>query len=321
MFDRVAFCGSAISDVVGLRSDGVTVWPTGVAQCGAVWLCPVCSAKVKTRRAAQIQDVCDAHELAGGSFSMMTVTVRHDRLMSLEDSRGAVARSWRRVQRLKSWLDLRDRIVGQVAATEVTFGVNGWHPHLHVLLFVAPGVLQQEVDRLKGPFVEDWLRLVNEELGVRPSVERGVNFTHIGKDGGAAAGRYLSKIAKELTASDMKSGNDPFALLDGVAEGDAESIARWFEYGEAMSGARSISWSRGLRDLYGVDVEQTDLEVLEDDEPYGVLVGFVESGVWNGAWKRDEVHLLLVAVEDALDAGEIDPFGESPPALIGFRPG
>lgn len=320
-FDRVAFCGTAIGGLVGLVTDGATVWPTGVASCGSVWLCPVCSAKIKTRRAAEIEDVCQAHESAGGSFSLVTCTVRHDRTMSLNESRGAVARSWGRVQRLKSWADIKEKLVGQIAAPEITFGRNGWHPHLHILLLIRAGVLQQEIDRLKGAFVADWLRLVSEELGVMPSVERGVDFSHIGKDGFAAAGRYLSKIANELTASDLKSGRDPFALLDDVGSGDSEAIAKWFEFSRAMKGVRSVGWSVGLRDLYDVGPELSDEAIAEEDQWSGQLVAMVTAPEWNAALKRGRVSEILELVEVALDADELDLSGSSPPLQVGFRSG
>lgn len=296
-FDAVAFCGRALGGEVRILSDGESAWPSGVAACGRVWLCPVCAPKIKARRAVELESACDAHAALGGSFSMVTVTARHDRSMALVDVRRAVASSWRKVQRRKSWRDIRALLDGQVTAPEVTVGANGWHPHAHVLLFVRAGVSRSDLDKLLPDFIDDWRELVNSSLDSMPSVERAVNLVHFGSDSRAAAAGYLSKVANELTASDMKSGRDPFSLLDGVGEGDAESIARWIEYADAMKGVQSISWSKGLRARLGLGVELTDEEVALQDEAAGVVVGVVFGERWNSLLRRGVAHELLEEFE------------------------
>ncbi|MGB8197264.1 MAG: protein rep [Acidimicrobiales bacterium] len=281
-------------------TDGVKCWPSGVAQCGSVHTCPVCCAKIKARRADEIEVLCDAHALGGGSLSMLTATVRHDLSQSLDEVRSAVGQSWRRVQRLKSWSDLRVVLDGHVVAPEVTFGQNGWHPHLHVLLFVRRGVESSVVDALLDEFRSDWIRLVNESLGKSPSIERGVHLLHFGTDSMKAAAGYLSKVAKELTASDLKSGRDPFTLLDGAGDGDSRSIALWFEYAAAMKGVRSVAYSKGLRELYAVD-ELEDDDVIELDEAAGVAVCFVRAKAWNKALREGAIGDLLSELELSLD--------------------
>ena len=297
-FDGVGFCGRALGGIVSIRSDGEKCWPTGVAQCGLVHVCPVCCAKIKARRAVEIERLCDAHALVGGSFSMLTATVRHDRSQSLRLVRSAVSSSWRKVQRLKSWADLRSCLVGQVVAPEVTFGENGWHPHLHVLLFARAGVSEDELRSCVDSFRGDWLRLVNECLGKSPSVERAVHLLQFGSDSTSAVAGYLSKVAKELTAGDLKSGRDPFALLDGVAEGDAKSIAMWFEYAGAMKGTRSVAFSAGLREAYAVELFE-DEEVVELDEGVGVEVCVIAAEAWNRGLRDGGIGELLSELEGA----------------------
>jgi hypothetical protein len=307
-FDAVGFCGRALGGEVRILSDGVMAWPSGVAACGRVWLCPVCAAKIKKRRAVELESACGVHAERGGSFSMVTVTARHDRSMSLASVRSAVASSWRKVQRRKSWRDIRSLLDGQVTAPEVTFGQNGWHPHAHVLLFVRAGVSRGQLDELLARFIDDWRELVNSALGAMPSVERGVDLVHFGSDAVAAAAGYLSKskIANELTSSDRKSGRDPFVLLDGVAEGDAESIARWIEYADAMKGVQSLSWSKGLRSRLGLDVELTDEEIAAQDDEVGVVVGVVFGERWNALLRRGVAHELLREFESQVQVFGLD---------------
>ena len=306
-FDRVAFCGRALDSKVTIRSDGEKCWPTGVVQCGSVHTCPVCCSKIKARRAVEIELLCDAHALAGGSFSMLTVTARHSHSDSFGDVLGAVSTSWRKVQRLKSWADLRKILVGQVVALEVTFGDNGWHPHLHVLLFNRPGVEVDALNSALDSFRADWLRLVNECLGKSPSIERGVHLLHFGASSMAAAAGYLSKVAKEMTAGDLKSGRDPFALLDGVKEGDSKAIAMWFEYADSMKGRRSVSFSVGLRDAYGGELLE-DEDIVELDEAAGFDVCWIRAKVWNRALRDGAIGDLLSELEQSV---ALDPLNFS----------
>lgn len=306
-FDAVGFCGRALGYRVPIMTDGRSFWPSQVAQCGRVWVCPVCCAKIKARRAVEIERICASHVAAGGTLSMLTATVRHDRSMALVDVRRAVGDSWRKVQRLKSWALLRSVLVGQIVAPEVTVGENGWHPHLHVLLCLRPGVEQVELNALLAGFRDDWLRLVNESLGVSPSVERAVHLLHFGSDASAAAAGYLSKVAKELTAGEMKSGRDPFSLADRFAEGDAQAVARWIEYAAAMKGCRSVAFSSGLRELYAVEVLD-EVELLEDDESVGTEICFVSGWNWNLALRDGVLVALLEEIEAAYRSGSFRDF-------------
>lgn len=306
-FDAVTYCGRALAADVSIKSDGARAWPSGVAHCGRVWLCPVCAAKIKARRAVELETACNAHAAAGGSFSMVTATARHDRTMSLREVRTAVASSWRKVQRRKSWAAIRSLVDGQVVAPEVTVGDNGWHPHAHVLLFVKAGAKRSDLNEQLPAFVADWRELVNDALGSMPSVERGVHLLHFGTDAQAAAAGYLSKVAKELTAGNAKSGRDPFTLLDGVGDGDAKSIARWIEFADAMKGVQSISWSKGLRSRLGLDVELTDEEIAALDDEVGVEVARVYCEKWNMLLRQGRAHELLREVEMRVRASGLAP--------------
>ncbi|MFD9545723.1 hypothetical protein, partial [Streptomyces sp. NPDC060022] len=108
------------------------------------------------------------------------------------------------------------------------------------------------------------------------------------------AGEYIAKTqdgkapALELARADLKTAGGenvtPFELLGrigdltgGVPEDDAQgqgslewNLAKWHEYERATKGRRAIEWTRGLRQLLGIeggDTEEDDLDKLfEDDE-------------------------------------------------------
>ena len=51
----------------------------GLKTCGSVWCCPVCAAKIATRRADDLATVMRAVDERGGSAFLLTLTMRHDR--------------------------------------------------------------------------------------------------------------------------------------------------------------------------------------------------------------------------------------------------
>ena len=307
-FDRVCYCGMPVSSVVAVKSDGVNCWPSGVASCGLIWVCPVCAAKIKARRALEIEGATSGHIAAGGTLSMLTVTVRHTREMSLVDVLAAVRGSWARLKRLKSWGDLAAVLVGQVRVLEVTVGDNGWHPHQHLLLFVRPGVDRAVLDGLLPAVCADWRRLVFECLGVSPSVERGLHLLTFGMDSAAIAAGYLSKVANEISGPNAKAGRDPFALLDEID--DSASYARWIEYADGMKGARAFGYSMGLLERFGGSA-LTDEEIAAADSEVGSVVAFIPADDWVKALRAGVTDQWMCQFELVMSRGLLPSLGGS----------
>ena len=299
-FNGVCYCGMPVSSVVAVKSDGLSCWPSGVASCGLIWVCPVCAAKIKARRALEIEGATVGHIASGGSLSMLTVTVRHTRDMPLVDVLAAVRGSWARLKRLKSWSSLAAVLVGQVRALEVTVGENGWHPHQHLLLFVRGDVGRGDLGALLPAVCADWRRLVFECLGVSPSVERGLHLLTFGMDSAAVAAGYLSKVANEVAGPNAKAGRDPFSLLDEI--GDASSYARWIEYADGMKGARAFGYSKGLLERFGGS-SLTDEQIAARDCEVGGVVAFVRADDWVSALRAGATDRLMCEFELVMARG------------------
>ncbi|NYD38039.1 hypothetical protein [Actinomycetospora corticicola] len=60
----------------------------GLKTCGSVWSCPVCAAKIATRRADDLATVMRAVDELGGSAFLLTLTMRHTKADRLGMSRG-----------------------------------------------------------------------------------------------------------------------------------------------------------------------------------------------------------------------------------------
>ena len=79
---RVRYCGHTMSAEAGVTLEVIENKgrPTaGLKTCGSVWCCPVCAAKIATRRADDLATVVRAVDDLGGSAFLLTLTMRHDR--------------------------------------------------------------------------------------------------------------------------------------------------------------------------------------------------------------------------------------------------
>nr|QGV11373.1 replication protein [Chromogenic Screening-based CRISPR-Cas9 vector pQS-gusA]QGV11378.1 replication protein [Chromogenic Screening-based CRISPR-Cas9 vector pQS-idgS] len=153
------------SGVIVAQTAAGTSVVLGLMRCGRIWLCPVCAATIRHKRAEEITAAVVEWIKRGGTAYLVTFTARHrhtDRLADLMDALqgtrktpdsprrpGAYQRlitggTWagRRAKdghRAADREGIRDRIgyVGMIRATEVTVGqINGWHPHIHAIVLV-----------------------------------------------------------------------------------------------------------------------------------------------------------------------------------------
>jgi hypothetical protein len=283
-----------------LVRDGVAHF-ANLASCSSVWACPVCAAKIRQERAEEIARLLEVNGEGGGRSWLVTFTLPHHRRQGLRVTLDALLGAWRRVLQSDVMRALRasGHLVGWVRSVEVTYGANGWHPHVHAVflsdgLDLGPSLVA--VERL-------WADAIVSLGLARPSAEHGVVWDEV--EGTEAVGRYVAKVqdpikvGQEVTRGDLKAGRarsvTPYDLLRAVRDhGDADALDLWHEYEAATKGRRCVTWSRGLRDLVGV---RTDEEIAED-EVGGDLVGLVPADRFRSmTCRRREVHAFLVDVE------------------------
>jgi len=143
---------------------------SGVLSCGSVWACPVCSQRICSHRADELQSAIRYWKTK--PISMLTLTVRHGLGDNLKQIRAGLSRAWRRMlqgRRAKKWRALF-HVKHNVRALEVTHGDNGFHPHLHILLFQDAEADATALDWIR----EEWSRAVERELGK----EHAPDWTH-----------------------------------------------------------------------------------------------------------------------------------------------
>jgi hypothetical protein len=266
------FVGVEVPVVAGEGRAGFT----GLQTCGSVSSCPVCSPNEREQRAATIEAAALAHLRSGGELVFMTLTLPHDKGDSLRALLTTLTDGWKSLQDSAEWRALCDvigiefasspnrqlrRRIGFVRAVEVTEGMNGWHPHLHLLLFVKAmngrrfRVLQRIVrDQWQTAVIRDGWRLPEQ-----------FDFQRvIGVKNAEGLARYLSKlddqyvpgtpqwgVHREMTRGDRKKGRrwhtrSPFQIAESAAGGHGGDLVLWHEYEQATKGKKIITPSQGL---------------------------------------------------------------------------
>lgn len=216
---RVCGCHRHMTDDTGItikrRKDGKGARFEGVATCGSIWACPVCSEKISAERREEIQFAHAAWRKQGGEAYLLTLTYPHRRsAYSLTEYIERLDKARQSFQNSKTYKGLKidwGRI-GQINALEVTWGEHGWHPHLHVVYFAQSGLNDRETVRQgeggasKGflDWHDDTQRLVCAwvdaviKAGLAEESQRSAMLLHsVDFRGGEYVAQYAAKFGRE----------------------------------------------------------------------------------------------------------------------------
>ncbi len=275
---------------VGVRSSNGRAGFAGLVTCGSVWVCPVCSSKILARRALEIGAAVAQANSEGLPVAFCTLTMRHTRDQRLAKLWDGLAKGWGRCTSGKHWVAERDAagVVGYVRVVETTHGKNGWHVHVHVLIFGHGLVQSGGLDGLMEPMWRRWSAGLQSQ-GLAAPLPIGSDWQIVGGDlSGTKLGEYLAKgvdaagsIGMELTQTQSKiartahSTESVWKLLEaGPVNGEVGPLKLWREWEKASKGRRQIAWSRGLRERLGLTREE-----LTDDQIAAEALGTEEDTV------------------------------------------
>lgn len=275
----------------------------GLCICGGVWACPVCAAKITERRRAELEG---ANEIGLSKF-MVTWTLQHKRGDLLADLLDDLAAGLRDVKNSRQYKNLIGdlQIVGTVTGLETTVSnVNGWHPHKHGLSFsklpqsqINAHDIRAELSRV---FISAMLkrgRYVHEMIGVNVQASAEIKTEYLAKFGeDDQRGKWT--LAAELTKSPVKTGRDadhfhPFELVDMYLSGNRYAGRMFKEYAVTMKGRKQLVYSRGLRDVLGLDVELSDQEIAEREDQSAVMFAQLEPHHWSVIMQKEKRGQLL----------------------------
>ena len=289
-------------DVIHNEAEGRARY-AGLQTCGSVWSCPVCSAKVSEIRRQELNDALAVARQKGLIPVLVSLTTRHKRGDSLASLLASLKKAKQRWANHRGFASLRSKnggpLVGYITATEVTGGgVNGWHPHFHILMFFQCATEAEAIakaETLRGP----WLAGLKSE---------GLSGTGAAFDvqGGSAAGNYITKwgAAEEVALGGKKKGRGdgraPFQLLADYADNDDKQAGALFaEYAKEFAGYRQLVWSPGLKALFCIediaDAKAAADEVRRADESKAeAQVGHFTPIEW-GRYRSQRAMILRMA--------------------------
>ena len=95
---------------------------------------------------------------------------------------------------------------------------------------------------------------------------------------------YVSKLGLELAGVATKQGRggsrSPWQIATDASETrDATNVALWRDYCAGMKGARQLTWSKGIRERYGLR-DKTDEEIAAEAEAKPDVVMLLEKEEW-----------------------------------------
>lgn len=350
---RVCWCHRTITSATGdvgvyRAEDGSGARMAGLSTCGSVWHCPVCAAKIAESRREELQAGMVAHCRSGGAAYLVTLTFPHEAdhelafiLERFDKARQAFknGRTYKRILGKEGSAG----VAGVVSSLECTVSLeNGWHPHLHMLVFAQrqglgevrfDGTLRQAdngdlesdlIDNLKG----EWVRLLLKHgLGDRSKLaDMAAHALNV--RGGEFAAEYIAKFgrderwgqSRELTSQHAKLGAagkkgdithfTPFQLLGWAGNGDGWAANRFREYAREFEGKRMITWSPGLKKaLLGLEVEKTDEDLAADPLPDEKRIGEVSEDQLKVLISRNRMgDFLRYVAQSAYGQADIDEY-------------
>mgnify|MGYP001791572498 CR=1 FL=1 len=332
-----------------------------VQHCGSTWACPVCSGKIAAARAAEIARVISAWHapvfgpqlpgipvtgLFGGRIIFLTLTMRHKKGQPLAElwengisagwGKVTSGRAWKREQELYGVRAVRtvksgkrigetvtEQRIGFARVVETTHGDNGWHVHIHALLFVRGDMTGKEALALGDSMFGRWAPALKAAGFGTPSLVHGVDVRLMGPADGDALSKYFAKSVYgqenagkagwEAAGGTGKNGSKKFGnrtpfqiLADIMAAGDADAsvaavaaagsgddLAIWWEWETASKGKRQLTWSPWLRDLLRLPEEETD-QAIADAAILGDIVLTLRQDQWDAVFPSAAVLLDLV---------------------------
>lgn len=318
-YDRLKGCHRWLSAGTGAASlrwiePGQATWGN-LQTSSSVWASPLSASAISKTRAEEVSGALKTwfDQDKRHSVEFLTLTLAHDKGQSLREVWDTLAYAWRGITGTASWRGgaryegdkKRFSIAHWLKSVEATHGKNGWHVHIHCLLFLDRTLSDDERETMENRFYERW-RAGAERKGFKaPSRKHGVKIEKALREKSVNdLGSYMAKgalfsvaesLSWEITAGQTakearsKDNRSPFQILDSIRKsGDFSrknsDVKIWAEWEESSLGRRQMAWSKGAKEALGV----LDLDDSEAEELAGATSGHEVAQVPFEEWNRTQ---------------------------------
>ncbi len=316
---RVVKCHSVrVKPTVDLKKnpDHDRAFYSGLAVCGSVWDCPVCSARILEKRREEIALAVNWAYENGFKVVMVTLTTPHYAFQTCGDLLARFSKALTYLKTGKAWDKYKKACAwqGSIRGLETLYGANGWHNHTHELWIVSKNLDSKD---LKTKVLSRWFKAC-DKLGLIPEGKKKAFMSHsVDVIDNASASDYLAKhddkknlswgVDKELTQPLSKASKEllhPFQLAYLSSQGFSKFGDLFAEYSKAFKGKSSVFWSRGLKQKIGL-LEKDDEELAKQEtEKIDVLISF-EHFAWS-VIKGEKARALILDIAETLGADGVE---------------
>lgn len=278
--ERVADCLRKIvpgknSVDVALSLDGGGAHLMNLCTCSRIWQCPVCASRISSERAQELMRATSKWHDNGSFCALFTYTLSHIAIDPLTELLGALREAHRAFKSGRWFQDIKAGYFwrGSVSALETTYGKNGWHPHIHELVFF-DAMIGSDFDKLEEDAKEHWRVMVAQQKQMA-SWTHGLDIRETDTEIYEYVSKYgvMPKVTRwtaeaEVTRAPVKrsskDGITVWQILSQAADGNKASAKLFLEYSAVFKGRNQLVWSKGLKSLLGID-EKSDEEIIETE--------------------------------------------------------
>lgn len=299
MFKKNTFCGNILADASSvMRTDKYnSIINTHIAHCSSVWLCPVCSSIIQSKKADDVQKAIDWAKGNDYQVAMVTFTASHNVKMPLVEFGQKLQKAYEMM--MKNIRKSRKKYeIGNIKGVEFTHSYkNGWHKHYHVIL-----ILKKECDveayfqTIKKSWetacIKNSLLDATNEKAVQDFREHSVDLVKSAEE----ISNYVNKSSKEWTLADemsksvLKIGHNnehrtPFQILSDIAttkdkKQRYKDVEVFIEYMLYTYGLHQQDWSNGLKDAVGIR-DLSDDEIMEEHQDTAEYIAGLTVAHWH----------------------------------------
>jgi hypothetical protein len=245
---------------------------------------------------------------------MLTGTLRHAVSHKLATTSKVIADAWSLFFTGREGQEIREQLGVEftIRALEATYGdENGWHPHLHIVVFSNQSWSAKQKERIE----ERWRWAIESTAGYqqafRPNEARGMNIAEVWKK---SDGHYLQKMFLELTAPGYKkAGNGNLTyweVAEQAAAGSRRHVHIWQEAQDALFGRKQLTWSHRAKAFFGIE-ELADEALAHEDGIDATSIADtlqieIPGPVWDDGWRRDRRFgsKVVAALRHAAESGD-----------------